>query len=313
MPSTPPTHSSWCCVAERATPPSSRCAPGCRCAGPSTAAAAPAPSVSVANSSRNDSRVVSGEVSRAIVASCVGRGSSPLTITAYAICPESISCAASVMPLTKPRHALVRSKLSALDGSDRFEWMRDATEGSRNVRVTDVLMSRPTFPGVDPRLGQRLGTGGRRGVVERHPLVPPAALVHPGHAGQQPPRQAQPLQGRRQALVEHRRRHHDRRLDADDREQRDITVAERRVACHRLSSSTGAEVARAGGGAGRRVRRAGSRLGCVRIGPAPPRRAPGAPRRPRARRSGPRPRRARRRRTRSPGPRAGTSARRARW
>ena len=52
MPAGPPTHSSWCSVPARETPPRMRCAPGCSSAGPMTAAAAPDPRVSVANSRR---------------------------------------------------------------------------------------------------------------------------------------------------------------------------------------------------------------------------------------------------------------------
>src|SRR6185312_2310974 len=52
MPAGPPTHSSWCSVPARETPPRIRCEPGWTSAGPITAAAAPEPKVSVANSRR---------------------------------------------------------------------------------------------------------------------------------------------------------------------------------------------------------------------------------------------------------------------
>jgi hypothetical protein len=54
------------------------------------------------------------------------------------------------MPFTNPRHALAMSKLVADDGRPRPWWMRTATEGSRCLRVTEVLMSRPTWSGRMP-------------------------------------------------------------------------------------------------------------------------------------------------------------------
>ncbi|MNW64365.1 hypothetical protein D3C74_426440 [compost metagenome] len=75
--------------------------------------------------------------------SCVALASSPATISAYLICPESIMFAARLMPLTKPRHALATSKFIAEDGRPRPLCTLDATDGSRLRRVTDVLISRP--------------------------------------------------------------------------------------------------------------------------------------------------------------------------
>ena len=177
--------------------------------------------------------------------------------------------------------------------------MREATDGSRYVRVTDVLMSRPTSPASIAGLGQRLrpGRGGR--VVERHPLVPPAPLVHAGDARQQAAREAQPLQGAAPSCSSNTVDGHRRPVPrCRRRQERDVTVAERRVACHRLVLSTGRRCA----GCARRRRHAGVvARWWVRIGPAPPRRARAGPRRPRARRSVRHRLRARRRRTRSPG------------
>ena len=50
---------------------------------------------------------------------------------------------AMVMPLTNPRQALARSKFRAEEGRPRLWWIFTATEGSRFLRVTDVLMSSP--------------------------------------------------------------------------------------------------------------------------------------------------------------------------
>ena len=62
--------------------------------------------------------------------------------------------AARLMPFTKPRHAFATSKLMAELGSPRPWCRRTATDGSRCLRVTEVLMSRPTSDGCDPGLGQ---------------------------------------------------------------------------------------------------------------------------------------------------------------
>ena len=58
--------------------------------------------------------------------------------------------AARLMPLTNPRQALATSKLMAELGSPRPWWRRTATDGSRCLRVTEVLMRRPTSEGSTP-------------------------------------------------------------------------------------------------------------------------------------------------------------------
>ena len=75
--------------------------------------------------------------------------------------------AASVMPLTKPRQALARSKFMADDGRPSPWWIFTATEGSRFSRVTDVLISRPDLVRLHAGFGHGLGAGFDGGVVER--------------------------------------------------------------------------------------------------------------------------------------------------
>ena len=75
---------------------------------------------------------------------------SPATTTACRICPDSIMVAASDRPLMKPRQALATSKLTAELGSSS-PWCRPtAADGSRFIRVTEVLMSNPTSSGLTP-------------------------------------------------------------------------------------------------------------------------------------------------------------------
>ncbi len=66
-----PTHRSWCSVPARLTPPTTRWPSGCRSARPSTMAADPEPSVSVANCYRRSSAVASAAASRSSVRSWV--------------------------------------------------------------------------------------------------------------------------------------------------------------------------------------------------------------------------------------------------
>lgn len=150
MPSTLPTHRSYHWVAARVTPPTMRWPVGCRSAGPSTAAAAPEPSVRLANSLMKSLRFRPPWFRRSMVLSCTWSASSPSTTRAYLIWPESIMPAATLMALTKPRQAFAMSKLIADVGRPRPWCSRTATEGSRCGRVTEVLMSRPTSSGLMP-------------------------------------------------------------------------------------------------------------------------------------------------------------------
>jgi hypothetical protein len=150
MDSRSPTHSRWCSVAARVTPPTSRWPSGCRSERPSTIAAAPEPRVRVANCASTSSREASGRASRSRVTSWVWRAPSPSTISAWSIWPASIMTAASWIPLRKPRQALARSKLRQDVGRPSAACTAAAADGSRWARLTEVSISRPTSDGSTP-------------------------------------------------------------------------------------------------------------------------------------------------------------------
>ncbi len=143
MPSTLPTHRSWNWVAARVMPPTSRWPLGWASAGPRTAAAAPEPSVRLANSAMKSLRLTPSPRRRFTVVTWTSSASSPSMMSAYLIWPESIIVPARLMALTNPRHALAMSKLMADDGSPSPWCRRTATDGSRWGRVTEVLMRSP--------------------------------------------------------------------------------------------------------------------------------------------------------------------------
>ena len=146
------THSSWCSVPERAWVTFRRWPSGCTSAGPSTAAAAPDPRVREANWLLKSARVEPLAFSRSIVPRWTCSTSSAPTIRAYLIWPESIMPAAIVMALTKPRQALVMSKFMHAGGRPRLWWIPVETAGSRCLRETEALISRPTWSRMIPAL-----------------------------------------------------------------------------------------------------------------------------------------------------------------
>jgi hypothetical protein len=85
-----------------------------------------------------------------MVRSCTGRESSPLTTRAYSVIPLSIIAAASSMPLTKPRQALVTSKFWHEGGSPSAWCTATAVDGSRCLRLTDVFTISPMSAGSTP-------------------------------------------------------------------------------------------------------------------------------------------------------------------
>ncbi len=115
-----------------------------------TIPAEPEPRVSVAKSEKRSAAVVSSDCSRANVRSWTVRLPSPSTISAYSICPDSIIIAASCIPLTKPRHALDRSKFRQDVGSPSSWWTATAADGSSRARHTDVSIRRPICSGAMP-------------------------------------------------------------------------------------------------------------------------------------------------------------------
>ena len=151
MPSRSPTHSSWCSVAGAATAADSRCPSGCPSARPSTIAAAPEPSVSVANCARTSSRVASRRGSRSMVLSWISRG-------ALAVHHQRVLDLARVDHRGGELHAVEEAQAGVRDvevqagasaGPARGA-RRPAADGSRCARLTDVLISRPTWAGSTP-------------------------------------------------------------------------------------------------------------------------------------------------------------------
>ena len=116
--------------------------------------------------------------------------------------PASIAVAARCIALTKPRHALARSKL--------VHDVRQAelvVHRARHRRLEVVLAHRrrdqhADLGRVDARRLDRLAAGHRRGLVEGDALGPPAALLDAGQLGQQTRAQAPALVGGGELLVD---------------------------------------------------------------------------------------------------------------
>ena len=130
------------------------------------------------------------------------------------------------MPLTKPRQALARSKLSAARRQARAR-----VHGDRGRRLEVGAAHRgvdeqPDLRRVDAGLGDRLRPGHRRGVGEGDVVRPPAALADAGEALEHPGRMPEPLVRCGEPVVDLVRRHHDRRVDPADRQDGRVGVVE---------------------------------------------------------------------------------------
>ncbi len=202
-----PTQIWWCCVAARETPPTRRCACGLRVEAAEhhrrRARAERQARELVVDVGRDLRRAPAG--GRSSSAAC-GAHPSPSTIRAYGIWPASIAVAARWIALTKPRHALPRSKLR--QPGREAEMVVDGA-GDRRLEVVPADRGRDEHAdlgAVDAGRDDRLLAGERRRLVEAHLLGPPAALGDAGDLLEQARAARRSGRRRRRAARRSRRR-----------------------------------------------------------------------------------------------------------